>query len=65
MGFKVLKQEVDYTYNATLDWFSCVEQGADGRGLNNINSNLKSCVKGIDAKKGTIEFAVEQYKRYH
>lgn len=68
MGFKVLKQEVDCmtdTNDAMLNWLSNVEQGSASRELDNISSNLKSCVKGIDARKGTIEFAVEQYKRYH
>ncbi|WP_313506771.1 hypothetical protein [Kosakonia sacchari] len=68
MGFKVLKQEVDCITDlndAVRNWSSNVEQGSAGRELGNINTNLRTCVKGIDAKKSNIDFAMEQYKRYH
>lgn len=68
MEFKVLKQEVDCitdVNDSMLNLFSNVEQVFDSRELDNINNNLRTCVKGIDLRKGNIEFAVEQYKRYH
>lgn len=68
MGFKVVKQEVDCitdVNDAMLNWFSYVEPDSAGRELNNINNNLRTCVKGIDANKSNIDFAMEQYKRYH
>lgn len=68
MQFKFVKQELDCmtdTNDALLNWLSNVEQGSASRELDNISSNLKSCVKGIDARKGTIEFAMDQYKRHY
>jgi hypothetical protein len=48
-----------------LDWSTSVESNSVGGQLNDISSNLKVCVNEIDASKGTIKFAEEQYKRYH
>jgi len=68
MQFKYLKQEVDCitdVNNATITWLANVEPNSAGSQFDVINSNFKSCVKEIDASKGTIKFAEEQYKRYH
>ncbi|MEN3754371.1 hypothetical protein [Mangrovibacter phragmitis] len=68
MGFKFLKQEVDCVTdvnNSMLSWLPNVEQDSAGRKLDNINNNLRTCVQGIDARKSSFDFAVEQYKRYH
>ncbi|CAI0827811.1 Uncharacterised protein [Serratia grimesii] len=65
--FKVLKQQVDCITDVTdamTGLLSKVKQGAIGQELDNINSDLLTCTKGINVRKGSIEFAVEQYKRY-
>ncbi|MEG1113352.1 MAG: hypothetical protein RSE65_21900 [Hafnia sp.] len=68
MGFKVLKQEVDCitdVNDAMHNLLSSAELNSGSRELDNINNNLRTCVKGIDPRKGNLEFAVEQYKRHH
>lgn len=68
MSFKLLKQEADCITDvddAMLNFLSNVEQSSGSREMEKINNNLRTCVKDIDPRKGNIEFAVEQYKRYH
>ncbi|UXY08975.1 hypothetical protein N7922_13850 [Kosakonia sp. ML.JS2a] len=68
MQYKFLKQEVDCitdVNDAMLNFLSNVEQGSGSREMGKINNNLRTCVKNIDPRKGSVEFAVEQYKRYH
>ena len=68
MGFKVLKQEVDCVTDvndAMFNLLSSADLNSSSRKFENINNNLRTCVKGIDPRKGNIEFAVEQYKRLH
>ncbi|MGZ0799614.1 hypothetical protein ACXNAL_00060 [Kluyvera ascorbata] len=68
MGFKFLKQELDcitVVNDAMLNLLSNTEQGSLGSEMNKASNNLRTCVKGIDPRKGNVEFAVDQYKRYH
>jgi hypothetical protein len=68
MGAKLVTQQVgclvDST-NAQTTWFTGLEQGNPAEEMTKMRNDLKTCVEGIDARKGTIEFAKEQYKRYH
>ncbi|EMK9143250.1 hypothetical protein ACHH1T_25740 [Citrobacter freundii complex sp. 2024EL-00238] len=70
MGTKVVGQQlgciVDNT-NAEMTWFSDVELGNVNptQGLEKMSTDLSTCVKDIDPRKGTIKFAMEQYQRYH
>lgn len=70
MGAKVITQQigclVDNT-NAATTWLSEVDLGNSNpaQGLTNMKTELSTCVKEIDPRKGTIEFANEQYQRYH
>ncbi|WP_410677612.1 hypothetical protein [Citrobacter europaeus] len=68
MQYKFVKQELDCITDvneAMLNLLSNTEQGAFDREIEKASDNLRTCVKGIDPRKGNFEFAVEQYKRYH
>lgn len=68
MGAKLVTQQVGCLVdnsNATTSWLTGVEQGNPAEELTKMNNEFKTCVEGIDPRKGTIEFAKEQYKRYH
>jgi fructose/tagatose bisphosphate aldolase len=47
------------------DGLSNVEQGNEAQQLNDIRNNLVSCRKEVDINKGSLEFGLEQYKRYN
>lgn len=53
--------------NAATTWFSDVELGNvnPAQGLAKMSTDLSTCVKDIDPRKGTIKFVREQYQRYH
>ncbi|ECT1736177.1 hypothetical protein DVZ67_18620 [Salmonella enterica subsp. enterica serovar Saintpaul] len=46
------------------DWLSNAGLGNEAQKLNDISNNLVSCTKEVDINKGSLEFGLEQYKRY-
>lgn len=68
MQYKFVKQELDCitdVNDAMLNLLSNTEQGSLASEMDKASNNLRTCVKGIDPRKGNVEFAVDQYKRYH
>lgn len=68
MQYKFVKQGVDCitdVNDSMLNLLSNAGQGSLSREMDKASSNFGTCVKNIDSRKGSIEFVVEQYERYH
>ena len=68
MQYKFIKQGVDCiadVNDSMLNLLSNAGQGSLSREMEKASGNFGTCVKNMDPKKGSIEFVLEQYKRYH